>query len=71
MVYPNPVSNVLHLEGDIANGQVSIYDLTGRKVYAGEYQTVIPVDHLTDGIYLLSITTNEGQVMNQKFIIRK
>ena len=71
MVYPNPVSNVLHLEGDIANGQVSIYDLTGRKVYAGEYQTVIPVDHLTDGIYLLSVTTNEGHVMNQKFIIRK
>ena len=71
MVYPNPVSNVLHLEGDIANGQVSIYDLTGRKVYAGEYQTVIPVDHLTDGIYLLSVTTTEGHVMNQKFIIRK
>ena len=71
MIYPNPVSNVLHLEGDIANGQVSIYDLTGRKVFAGEYQTVIPVDHLTDGIYLLSVTTNEGHVMNQKFIIRK
>ena len=70
-LYPNPVSNELHLEGDIANGQVSIYDLTGRKVYVGEYQTVIPVDHLTNGMYLLSITTDEGQVINQKFIIRK
>ena len=71
MVYPNPVINLLHLEGDIQSGQVSIYDLTGREVYAGEYQTVIPVDHLNNGMYFLSITTDEGQVINQKFIIRK
>ena len=71
MVYPNPVSNMLHLEGDIESGQVSIFDLTGRKVYAGEYKTVIPVDQLNDGMYFLSVTTDEGQVINQKFIIRK
>ena len=70
-LYPNPVSNALHLESDIANGLVSIYDLTGRKVYQGEYQTVIPVDQLTNGMYLLNVTTDEGQVINQKFIIRK
>ena len=71
MVYPNPVSNVLHIDSDIQSGQVSIYDLTGRKVYTSEYQTSIPVDHLTDGMYFLSVTTDEGQVINQKFIIRK
>ena len=70
-IYPNPVSNVLHLEGEVTSGQVSIFDLTGRKVYAGEYQTVIPVDHLTNGMYFLSVTTSEGQVINQKFIISK
>ncbi len=70
-LYPNPVSNALHLESDIQSGQVSIYDLMGRKVYSGEYQTVIPVDHLTDGMYLLNVTTNEGQVIHQKFILRK
>ena len=71
MVYPNPVSNLLHIESDIKGGQVSIYDLMGKKVFTGEYQTVIPVDQFTDGMYLLSITTDEGQVINQKFIIRK
>ena len=71
VLYPNPVSNTLHLESNLQNGQVNIYDLTGRKVFTGEYQTIIPVDHLTDGMYLLSITTDEGQVINQKFIIRK
>jgi hypothetical protein len=70
-VYPNPVSDILHLEGDIDDGQVSIFDLMGRRVYTGAYQPTIPVDQLNDGMYLLSVTTNEGQVINQKFIIRK
>ena len=70
-IYPNPVSNILHIEGDIDGGQVSIYDLMGRMVYQSEYQTEIPVSQLNDGLYFLSITTSEGQVINQKFIIRK
>ena len=70
-LYPNPVQNTLHLEGNIDGGQVSIYDLTGRKAYQCEYQTEIPVDQLNDGMYFLNITTREGQVINQKFIIRK
>ena len=70
-LYPNPVQNTLHLEGNIDGGQVSIYDLTGRKVYQCEFKTEIPVDQLNDGMYFLNITTREGQVINQKFIIRK
>ncbi len=71
VVYPNPVSNILHIEGDIDGGQLSIYDLMGRIVYQSEYHTEIPVSQLNDGLYFLSITTNDGQVINQKFIIRK
>ena len=71
VVYPNPVSNILHIQSDIEGGQLSIYDLMGRMVYQSEYQAEIPVSQLTDGLYFLSITTSEGQVINQKFIIRK
>ena len=60
-----------HIESDIDGGQMSIYDLMGRMVYQSEYQTEIPVNQLNEGLYFLSITTNEGQVINQKFIIRK
>ena len=70
-LYPNPVSQVLHLEGDFRNGQVSLYDLTGRKVYQGEYQHEISVSSLNDGLYFIHVITAEGQVINQKFIIRK
>ena len=70
-LYPNPVGNTLHIEGSIYGGQVSIYDLTGHKVYQGDYQNQISVSNLNDGLYFLNITTNEGQVINQKFIIKK
>ena len=70
-LYPNPAQSTLHLEGNIKGGQLCIFDLTGRKVYQSEYQTEIPVNQLNDGLYFLNITTNEGQVINQKFVIRK
>ena len=71
VLYPNPASSTLHLDGDIHDGQVCIYDLTGRRVFEGEYQSEIPVSQLNDGMYFLSITTAEGQVFTQKFIIKK
>ena len=70
-LYPNPVNQVLHLEGDFEKAQISIYDLTGRKVYQGEYQHEISVSSLNDGLYFIHVITAEGQVINQKFIIRK
>ena len=70
-LYPNPVCNTLHIEGNVSGGQVSIYDLTGRTVHQGEFQPEIPVSQLHDGLYFLNVITNEGQVINQKFIIRK
>lgn len=71
VLYPNPASSTLHLDGDIQDGHVRIYDLTGRRVFEGEYQSEIPVSQLNDGMYFLCITTAEGQVFTQKFIIKK
>ncbi len=71
LLYPNPVGNMLHLEGSIQSGLVTIYDLTGRRVLQSEWHSDIPVDPLNNGIYFLNIVTEEGQVINQKFIIRK
>ena len=70
-VYPNPASSTLHIESEIQSGQVSVYDLTGRKVLQGEYQPNISVGHLNDGLYFIQIVTAEGQVFTQKFIIEK
>ena len=70
-LYPNPASSTLHIEGDFGRAQVCIYDLTGRKVFENQYQPMISVGNLSDGLYFISITTEEGQVINQKFSIKK
>ena len=70
-LYPNPASQVLHLEGEFENGQVTLYDITGRIVYQDEYQHEISINNLNDGLYFIHIVTDDGQVINQKFIIRK
>ena len=70
-LYPNPASSTMHIEGDFDHAQVCIYDLMGRKVFQSVYQPVISVSNLSDGLYFLSITTEEGQVINQKFTIKK
>ena len=70
-LYPNPVRSTLHIEGNISGGQMSIYDLTGRKVYQSDYQNEISVSGLGNGLYFIHIVTAEGQVINQKFIIKQ
>ena len=70
-VYPNPVRNTLHIEGDLDGSQMSIYDITGRKVLETEGQSELSVDGLCDGLYFLRVITAEGRVLNQKFIIEK
>ena len=71
VVYPNPAKDLLHLEGDFENGQISLYDITGRRVYQGAYQHDIAVGNLNNGMYFIQVVTVEGQVINQKFIISK
>ena len=73
VVYPNPASSVLNINtlDNTVIVTTSIYDLTGRKVYQNAFEKELPVDHLTDGLYFISLTTAQGQVITQKIVIRK
>ena len=70
-LFPNPVRNTLHIEGDLDGSQMSIYDIMGRKVLETEGQNELSVGDLSDGLYFLRVVTAEGRVFNQKFIIEK
>ena len=72
-LFPNPATNTLHISGlknDQVN-QISIYDLTGKRIYQSNFEETISVSDFTDGLYFISVTTNDGQVFTQKFIISK
>ena len=72
-LYPNPARNVLNIKvtNDTKIIQTSLYDLTGHCVWKGEFTEIIPIDHLNNGLYFISLTTAQGQIITQKFIIRK
>ena len=71
IIYPNPVSNYLTISNIHKIQQIDIQGLTGIVVlsasYNGEKEVSIPVFSLTNGIYLIKITTTE-EIYYRKFI---
>ncbi|MGN0033305.1 MAG: T9SS type A sorting domain-containing protein [Candidatus Limimorpha sp.] len=61
-VFPNPVSDVLRVEGDMA-GNVSLFDISGRRIINCDNAQVIDVSGLARGVYLVRIVGDKGVSM--------
>jgi hypothetical protein len=68
-VYPNPVTNFMNLALSLEENsdiQVEVYDVTGKKVIAKNYENIrqqtlnLNTEALTSGIYSVKIITAEG-----------
>jgi len=68
-VYPNPTSGKFDLSLsniDNVNGEIAVYDMTGRKVYtqkvdaAGFYNTSIDLGNFAKGLYTVQVRTENG-----------
>ena len=57
-VYPNPVKDVLTIEGNYTS--VDIIDVSGKLVLSSESTKDINVKSLADGVYMLNIKTENG-----------
>src|SRR5690554_1986794 len=67
-IYPNPVKDILYMERLDQVKSYVIYDVAGRKLEQFHNTTKqINVSHLSNGVYLLQIHTDKGQV-SKKFI---
>lgn len=67
--YPNPVKDKLTIEG-IVSGTIRLFNNAGKKIYQS---SKIPVDgfdmsNLPTGLYLITITQNNGLVTAKKLI---
>lgn len=77
-LYPNPTVDQLFVSFEVASdfeGQMSIIDMQGRKVYerqvnysSGVVNEVIDVSKLSSGAYTLNITTPESSI-NKQFLV--
>ena len=71
-IFPNPATQVLKVEGsNIA--EISLYSAIGELVYSGRpanSHTEINVANLVRGMYLVRITTQDGQTSVHKVILK-
>lgn len=70
-VYPNPANDVIHITGISDGTSITMYDITGRQVMTSSFIDEISTRQLRDGLYLLRITTANGDVVNKKIMVRK
>lgn len=74
-VLPNPASDILHitLSEPLDHSVVTLYNMVGQAVFAQEYDNAdhieIPVNQLTNGIYVLFMESG-GRTLHQKIVIR-
>lgn len=67
--YPVPVHHVLNIKGLLSVESIRIMDMTGKIVFEDnnvEGTSVINVSEWREGIYLIKMRTNEGQVIFKK-----
>lgn len=65
---PNPVFNELVINGTNIDG-IRIFDMSGRQVLEQEYRSVISLQHLEKGLYIIQLLFNEhGYALNQKIV---
>jgi len=54
-IFPNPVTDILHISGDYSGQQVRIYSPEGFKVYEAEFTNEIDLSKLPVGIYFMRV----------------
>jgi len=71
-LYPNPATDLIHIEGGQSSQAVVIYDATGRRVVqhtvVGTDITTLNISALPNGVYLYTIVEGDSNVTTGKLI---
>lgn len=66
-IYPNPATDLLSIKSNIKVDQVSVYDISGKKVNVLLNNNKVDVRNLPGGAYIINIETKDGKT-TKKFI---
>ena len=69
-IYPNPVKDELFIATEVRVKEIAIYDVYGRQTMSLQVnettsQQVVKVAELEDGVYLMKVVTNEGEIVKR------
>ncbi|HXB42310.1 MAG TPA: FG-GAP-like repeat-containing protein [Bacteroidia bacterium] len=73
-VYPNPASNQITIQNDLAEKQiVQIFDMNGKNVLNQNINTTtnINISTLSDGVYEVRIKLSNGNISTKKLIVKR
>ncbi len=59
-LYPNPVSDILHINMAANNFSIELYNIHGQRVLQTQNKCEISTSNLQSGVYMLKITTPKG-----------
>lgn len=65
---PNPVADLLKIQSNHAWQQIQIFDMTGKLVLNSPYTSSIPTQELPNGIYSLSLISEE-KTISKRFLV--
>ena len=66
-VIPNPTYGYFEIIG-LDYNQIKIYDYLARETHFNQYNNLIDVSELSNGVYILIISVNDGRKINLKII---
>ncbi|MDR0364551.1 MAG: DUF4465 domain-containing protein [Bacteroidales bacterium] len=69
-IYPVPATKSLHIQYDIENYQIRIYDITGRMIIEKQSSrdTQLNIECLQSGVYIIEIAADRQQSIKRRFI---
>ncbi len=67
-IYPNPTMGTVHVS-TINAANIILHDVTGRTIYTSKNTTNASIDKLANGIYIITITNDKGELLKQEKII--
>ena len=70
-IYPNPAKSFVVFESDIDIYEITIYDVTGKIIYADKpmlNKFIVDVNDWAEAIYYINITTSLGDVLKTRFV---
>ena len=68
-LYPNPVKNVFHIQGDLKTEKVLLFDLNGRKIMEWKNPNrTYDISNLKNGIYFIEIHSLNNLICYEKIL---
>lgn len=68
-IYPNPASEVIHINSEIQLTKIEIYDVLGKQVFKSSYLNKINVENYNSGIYILKMYSVDNQFVSKRVVI--